>query len=397
MEDLSVQGFKAAAVQAGIRKKGRLDVGLIFSETPAVAAGVFTTNQVKAAPVLLGMERMQSGRAQAILVNSGIANACTGKAGMESAGSTAAFAAKALSIPEELVQVSSTGVIGEQLDPSKFEKVMGQLTAGLSPAGFMDVARAIMTTDTVPKTSVRKVTIGGKEIKILGLAKGSGMIMPNMATMLSFVMTDAAATPAVLQSMLGKAVERSFNVITVDGDTSTNDTVLLLANGVAGNTLIDGNDQDALAAFQDVLDDLLKDLALQIVTDGEGATKTVTVMVTGAEDENEALAAARTVANSCLVKTAFFGEDANWGRIIAALGRSGIRFDPEKVDIAFDDVFMVRDGLGQGAEAEAKATEVLKKKQFAVCIDLKAGTGKGEVLTCDLSLDYVKINADYRT
>ncbi|MDH5297998.1 MAG: bifunctional glutamate N-acetyltransferase/amino-acid acetyltransferase ArgJ [Desulfobulbaceae bacterium] len=395
--DLQVHGFLGAAVKAHVRKKDRLDLALIYSTVPAVAAGVFTTSRVKAAPVVLDMERLHNGRAQAILVNSGIANACTGAEGMRLARATSRLAAEGLGIAEELVQVASTGVIGEQLRYHPFDVAMDELVGKLSPEGLAQVALAMMTTDTVAKTAVRTGVIGGKEVKLAGLAKGSGMIMPNMATMLGFVLTDAAVAGETLAIMLKRATDRSFNVITVDGDTSTNDTVLLFANGLAGNPVVDGSDTAAMARFQEVLDDLMKDLAMQIVRDGEGATKLVTVRVKGAPGDEEALLAARTIANSPLVKTAFFGEDANWGRIIAALGRSGIDFDATQVDIAFDDVVMVRNGLGQGGEAEARATEVLKRKEFAVNIDLKGGPGVGEVYTCDFSIDYVKINADYRS
>lgn len=392
-DTLQIAGFKASAVKGGIRGKDRLDIGLIYSEEPAIAAGVFTTSRVKAAPVLLDMERLQDGKAQAILVNSGIANACSGKQGMALAKETAKLVADALHIPEVDVLVASTGVIGQQLDLANFADNIGSLVKGLKQDGFKDVARAIMTTDTVSKTAVRKVSFGGQEVKFLGLAKGAGMIMPNMATMLCFIMTDANITHEALQSMLSKGVETSFNAITVDGDTSTNDTVLVLASGKAGNAVIAEED----SVFQNTLDDLLKDLALQIVADGEGATKLVTVRVKGARSDEDADLAARTIANSPLVKTAFFGEDANWGRIIGALGRSGADFDQDKVDIAFDDVFMVVDGLGQGKEVEVEATKVLEQKEFTVTVDMKCGKGSREIYTCDFSIDYVKINADYRS
>ena len=397
MSELKVKGFSAAAVEAGIRYQDRLDLGIIFSEVPAAAAGVFTQSLVKAAPVLLDMERLKGGRAQAILVNSGIANACTGEAGMKLAGSTAALLAGALTIPEELVQIASTGVIGEQLELSRFGDAMEKLVAGLSLDGIPDVARAIMTTDTVPKTSARRVMVGGNEVTLAGIAKGAGMIMPDMATMLSFIMTDCAIRSDLLQSLLRQSVETSFNAITVDGDTSTNDTVLILANGMAENPLIEKIDQQEAAVFGEALDDLTKDLALQIVADGEGATKLVTIRVEGARDSSEAQTAAKTVANSNLVKTAFFGEDANWGRILAALGRSGAAFDPDRVEIAFDNVVMIKNGLGLGAEEESRATEVLKRDRFTVNIDLHAGDAVFEAYTCDFSLDYVRINADYRS
>jgi glutamate N-acetyltransferase / amino-acid N-acetyltransferase len=397
MSDISVPGFKAGAVKAGIRGKDRLDVGLIFSEVPASASGVFTTSRVKAAPVLLGAENLKGGKAQAIIVNSGIANACTGQDGMVLAKETASLVAGNLGIDPALVQVSSTGVIGEQLEIGLFEKCMAFLVDSLTPEGLSDVSRAIMTTDTVPKTAQRVLALGGKEVTMAGLAKGAGMIMPNMATMLSFVMTDAAVSSDMLKSMLQKGVDQSFNVVTVDGDTSTNDTVLLLANGVAGNSEIVEQDSADAILFQECLDDLLLDLALQIVKDGEGATKLITVHVSGAETAEDADRAARTIANSSLFKTACFGEDANWGRIIAALGRSGAVFDAEKVSIAFDDVVMVEKGLGQGVDQESLATAVLKKDAFILHVNLNAGAAESMVYTCDLSIEYIKINADYRT
>ena len=396
MKDLQVQGFKAAAVKSGIRGKDRLDMGLIFSETPAVAAGVFTTSLVKAAPVLLDMERLSTGKARAILVNSGIANACSGEQGMDSATLTSRLVAKGLELAETEVLVASTGVIGEQLELACFEKGVPALIGELATDGLDDVSLAIMTTDTVPKTAVRIVEVGGTEIKLVGMAKGAGMIKPNMATMLGFVLTDAAVEHVFLRQALREATDRSFNRITVDGDTSTNDSVIVLANGQAGNQALKEDSADA-GVFQDALNDLLKDLALQIVRDGEGATKLITVKVNGALNEQEAKMAAETVAESSLVKTAFFGEDANWGRIIGALGRSGAWFDQQRVDIAFDDVLVVENGLGLGKEAEAAATAILKKKEFSVNIDLKAGDHTCEYYTCDFSIDYVKINADYRT
>ncbi len=394
---MKIKGFKTAAVAAGIRYADRLDLGLIFSEVPAVTAGAFTTNQVKAAPVVLDMERLKQGKAQAILVNSGCANACTGEAGMQAAIAAGNCAALALGIADEMVQVSSTGVIGEQLNVASIKKAMPRLVAGLSPDNFEQVAKAIMTTDTVSKTAYRSVVIGGQEVHFMGMAKGAGMIMPNMATMLAFVLTDAQISFPQLHSALIKGVERTFNRITIDGDTSTNDMVLVMANGAAGNPWIDEETPDNQESFQETLADLLKDLALQIVADGEGATKFITIRVCGAREEQDGEQIARTVANSNLVKTAFFGEDANWGRIIAAMGRSGVRFYPERVDISFGDVMIVKDGLGQGKEAEMAATAILKEKNIVVTIDLKDGTGCAEIYTCDFSIDYVKINADYRS
>jgi glutamate N-acetyltransferase/amino-acid N-acetyltransferase len=396
-ENFSVQGFKAAAVNSGIRGKNRLDLAMIVSDKPAVVAGVFTASLVKAAPVLLDMERCRTGKAQAILVNSGIANACTGEEGMRLARTTTAMAADALNIAPELVQVCSTGVIGQQLELACFQRGIPKAADSLSVDGLADVAQAIMTTDTVRKIAVRTALIDGKPVKLLGMAKGAGMIMPNMATMLSFILTDAKIEHDLLQSILRKVAAKTFNAITVDGDTSTNDTVLVMANGLAEHPPIAEDRPEALAAFGAALEELCKELALMIVKDGEGATKLVTIRVQGAATEAQADQAARTVANSNLVKTAFFGEDANWGRIIAALGRSGADFDQHTVDISFDDVLMVHNGLGQNAEVEARATAVLKKPEFVVTIDLHAGQGSKDIYTCDFSIDYVKINADYRS
>lgn len=392
-----INGFSLSAVSAGIKYQDRLDLGLIYSEIPAVTAGVFTTSLIKAAPVLLDIDRLKQGRAQAILVNSGCANACTGEEGMVAAQETSKFAAQALGIPENMVLVSSTGEIGAQLNVEAFEAHMQTLVDGLAPDQFEDVARAIMTTDTISKTVYKKTQIGGREVNFMGMTKGAGMIMPNMATMLCFVLTDARISFTELNETLRTSVKQTFNKITVDGDTSTNDMVLVMANGGAENPWIEDINHPDCEAFQTVLEEILKELAMKIVMDGEGATKCITIRVCGAKEDQDAEVIARTVANSNLVKTAFFGEDANWGRIIAAAGRSGVRFNPDRVDIAFGDVVIVRNGKSLGPEAEQAATKVIKEKKFAVCIDLKDGAGCEEVHTCDLSVDYVKINADYRT
>jgi len=394
---MKIKGFQTAAVAAGIRYQDRLDLGLIYSDVPAVTAGVFTNNQVKAAPVLIDKERLKQGRAQAILVNSGSANACTGIQGMDAAFATSSLLSSRLKIDDEMVLLSSTGVIGEQLNLSAFRSSMGDLVAGLGDDNFSDVAGAIMTTDTVAKVVTRTVTIGEREVRFMGMAKGAGMIMPNMATMLSFVITDAQISFPELQGALRQAADRTFNRITIDGDTSTNDMVLVMANGTASNPWIDEDNPLDVQAFQDTLEGVLKELALMIVNDGEGATKCITIRVCGARNENDAELMARTVANSPLVKTAFFGEDANWGRILAAMGRSGVRFNPDCVDVTIDDVVLVRDGLAVGKSAEERATALLKKRNIAVSIDLRDGVGCEEVYTCDFSLDYIKINADYRS
>ena len=394
---MRVKGFSAAAVEAGIRYQGRLDLGLIYSDRPAVTAGVFTTNRVQAAPVLLDKQRLQKGQAQAILVNSGNANACTGEEGMKFARLTADMAARELAIEPELVQVASTGVIGEHLERAPFERAMPGLVKALSRDGFEDLAQAMMTTDTRPKLVHRTIALDGVLVSVLGVAKGAGMIMPNMATMLCFVLTDARIVFPVLRDIVSKGVEESFNRITVDGDTSTNDTVLVMANGAAGNDWLEEDNPGAVATFRETMDEVFSELAAMIVADGEGATKMVTIRVEGAREREDALDAARTIANSPLVKTAFFGQDPNWGRIMAALGRSGCFFHPERVNISFDDVMMVKNGLGLGPEAERNAARVMRQKEFTVHVQLNDGVECGEILTCDLSNEYVAINADYRS
>ena len=393
---MNIKGFKFSAVEAAVKKPGRLDLGLIFSEVPAAVAGVFTTNKVKAAPVLLGMERMKNGLCQSVVVNSGNANACTGPQGIEDARETARLVAEGLGIPDEAVQVSSTGVIGQPLPMERLRRAIPALIEGLGTGTFDDVARAIMTTDTFPKMEARNGVAGGVPYSIAGIAKGAGMIMPNMATMLAFIVTDAAVEPAWLKKVFKEANNASFNIISVDGDTSTNDTALIMANGMAGNPQIKAGTPDA-DSFVLHLRDVLLALAKQIVKDGEGATKLVEITIKGARSGADAKRAAMAVANSLLVKTAFFGQDANWGRILAAVGYSGAEVDPDKAELFFDDVQMVNNGIFAGGDAEARGTEVLRKKEFAVTVDLKLGEGISTVYTSDLSYDYVKINADYRT
>ncbi len=394
---MKIRGFTFSAIAAGVRYPDRLDIGLIHAEKPCVTAGVFTTSQVRAAPVLLTENRLQRrGEAQTVLLNSGCANACTGREGMAAAEKTGRLAARALGIDDRLVLVSSTGVIGEQLNVAAFEETITELVDGLAAERIDDVARAIMTTDTVPKTAARTVTIGGREISLVGVAKGSGMIMPDMATMLACVCTDAAIDFVPLQKALRRATARTFNRITVDGDTSTNDMVLVMAGGGSGGRVIDSIDSDEGQAFAAVLEDLLKELAIMIVRDGEGATKLITVCVEQAADESAAEQLARTVANSALVKTAFFGEDANWGRILAALGRAGVEFFPEDVSLFFNGVQVVSGGLGI-PENEARAAEELKAEEITLTIRIGTGTAAAEVWTCDLSHEYVSINAEYRS
>jgi glutamate N-acetyltransferase/amino-acid N-acetyltransferase len=396
-DNLTVPGFLAGAVAAGIRYQGRPDLALILSEVPAAAAGVFTTNRVQAAPVLLSRARLNRGTVRAIIVNSGIANACTGESGLEQARTMTDAAARLLRCDPEEVLVASTGVIGKPLPVDVVTPHLPGLVSSLRQDGWPDVARAIMTTDTVPKVHAVRGRLGDHPFTLLGVAKGAGMICPEMATLLAFVATDVAISPAALQTMVREETERSFNRITVDGDTSTNDTLLVLANGRAGNDPIVAPESPAGMVVRQALADVLLTLARKIVADGEGATKFVEIRVTGAGSRGEALQAARVVANSPLVKTALFGEDPNWGRILAAIGRAGIDFDPGRVAIFFDEVKIVAGGVSLGEEAERLAREILKKKDFTIVVDLHRGRSEDSVFTCDLSLDYVKINAHYTT
>ncbi|MEN8687731.1 MAG: bifunctional glutamate N-acetyltransferase/amino-acid acetyltransferase ArgJ [Desulfuromonadales bacterium] len=390
------KGFLAAACSSGIKKSGKLDMALIFTEQPADCAGVFTTNKVVAAPVRLTESRVRHGLCQAILVNSGNANACTGEKGLQDAKYCGDLVADALDVAPEFVAVASTGVIGVPLPIYCFDEHVATLCRMLSNDQFDGVARAMMTTDAFPKMSSRTLKLGGAEINILGLAKGAGMIHPDMATMLAFVMTDACLADGLLEGVLEKSVKASFNRITVDRDTSTNDMALLLASGVAGNDVIAEGSED-LERFNRAVGEIMLDLAKMIVRDGEGANKLVRIQVEGAVDDSEALVAARSIATSQLVKTAFFGEDANWGRIIAAAGYAGVDLDPDQVSIRFDQVTMVEKGLGLGPEQEAIASEVLKQPEFTVTVNLGSGDGSAYYYTSDLSYEYVKINADYRT
>jgi glutamate N-acetyltransferase/amino-acid N-acetyltransferase len=393
---MDIKGFHFSAVEASIKKPGRKDLALIFSEVPATACAVFTINKVKAAPVLLSEERIKSGVAQALIVNSGNANACTGDKGLGSARETSQLVAAGLGITDGAVQVSSTGVIGVQMPMERIRAAIPLLLKGLSSGTLDDIAQAIMTTDTFPKMEARSGAAGKFSYTVAGIAKGSGMIMPNMATMLSFIITDAAIDPAILQKLFRSAVDRSFNMITVDGDMSTNDTCLILANGMAGNHPIVAGTPEA-ESFESMLNDVLLSLAKQIVRDGEGATKFVEVRISGAKGNDDAKKAALAIANSSLVKTAFFGQDANWGRIFAATGYSGAEVDQSRLSLYFDDVCMALNGTFAGGDAEARGTEVLRKIEFTVTVDLGLGDGSATVYTSDLSHEYVSINADYRT
>ncbi len=383
--ELKINGFQATGVSSGIKKDRRPDLGLIYSEKPSSVAAVFTKNRVKAAPIIVCQSHlnMNKGRARAIVVNSGNANACTGSKGIEDAIRTSQLIAETLGIERKEVLVASTGIIGKRLDIELISKAVPKLISTLSPDGFKRFAEAIMTTDTFPKIS----SFEGRGFKIIGIAKGAGMIMPNMATMLCFILTDIKIEPESLKNLLLRVVDETFNRISVDGDTSTNDTVIAMANGSAGEK--DIND------LREGLFKVCDELARMIVKDGEGATKLVDIIVKGAKSSSDAINAAKAVANSLLVKTAIHGGDPNWGRIIAALGRSEIEIEPDYVDIWIDDVQIVSSGQSTGKEVAA--SERMKKDEFKIVIELKKGPYQDHILTCDLSSDYVRINSEYTT
>lgn len=394
---LRIQGFKFAAVAAGVKSPTvhRLDLGLIAAEAPASAACVTTTNLVFAAPVAITRERVASGRCQAVLANSGNANAFTGEQGERDARDLTAATAAALGIDPALVVPMSTGVIGQPMPVERMRPHVAELVAQLDDRSFGDFAAAIMTTDTRPKTVRLDGELSTGPIRMLGVAKGAGMIAPNMATMLAVVLADHKAEPEFLREALAEAADRSFNAVTVDGDMSTNDTLLVMAGGRTGAPRVSsGPDHDE---FSRLLIDACRDLARQIVFDGEGATKLVDVRVIGAPDRATARLAARAIAESLLVKTAFRGEDPNWGRILCAAGRSGVQFDPNRVDLFIGDVPVVLHGLLAQDDWESRAARTMKRREFSILLDLKIGDGDASILTCDISEDYVKINADYRT
>lgn len=390
------KGFRAAGLHCGIKKPGLLDLALIVSEQSGPIAGVFTRNRVVAAPVILDRLHLRRGIGRAILINSGNANACTGKPGLAAAQKTAVLVARAVQAPVHEVFIGSTGVIGRALPLDRIVKALPALFKKLSRKGGADAARAIMTTDLKPKTAVRQARINGKRVTIGGMAKGSGMIHPNMATMLGYLTTDAAITRTALQKALVTAVNESFNCISVDGDTSTNDTVLCLANGTAGNrTIKEGT--PAFRQFVRLLTEICQPLALAISRDGEGVTKVVKIDVDGARSYAEAKQVAQTIGTSNLVKTALFGEDANWGRVMAAIGRAGIPLNPSKVSVSFDGIPMVKHGVGLGLGAEARIAKVFKRKEFTIAVGLGQGKHHAHLWTTDLSFDYVRINASYRS
>ena len=389
-----MKGFKFAGIHAEIKKNNQKDLGLIYCEIPAVAAALFTRNKVMAAPVILGKEKIKKGLCQAVLVNSGNANCFTGDKGIEDAISCAKMVATSLGISEDLVLVSSTGVIGANLPMDKFRRGIPDIITHLSDNHVDDFATAILTTDTHSKIVRENGIIEDKRFSIMGIAKGSGMIRPDMATMLAFICTNVNISAQDLKIALSAANEKSFNRITIDGDTSTNDTLLALANGTSGVEICDVKSKKI---FQNMLDNLCFKLAKMIVKDGEGATKLIQIIVKGAQSKQDAFKASETIAHSNLVKTAIYGEDPNWGRITAAAGRSGAHVVPEKMDLFFEEQPLVLKGKWLGHQAEKKTAQIMKKKEITIILDLNLGKETDSFLFCDFSEDYVKINAEYRS
>lgn len=396
----AAKGFTASGIHAGIRKnQEKKDLALVWSEVPCNAAAVYTTNVVKGQPLIVTREHLADGVAQAIIVNSGNANTCTGDAGIVAARRMASLVSEHLSVKAENVVVASTGVIGQQLDVSVIEKGMDALVAGLSKAGDIDAREAIMTTDTVKKELAIQIELSGVTVTIGAMAKGSGMIHPNMATMLGFITTDCAISTEMLQKALSASVKRTYNRVSVDGDTSTNDMVVILANGMAGNPPIDSDSPD-FREFADALNWLNTQMARMIARDGEGATKLIECTVEGVATEDKAEQLAKGVICSSLVKAAMFGADANWGRILCALGYTRQDFDPEKVDVAFESPSGYIEVCKAGSPlnfSEEKAKKILSYQEVAILINMNEGDAQATAWGCDLSYEYVRINGDYRT
>ena len=396
----AIEGVRFATAQAGIKYKNRTDVFLAAFDEGTEVAGVFTRSKCPSAPVEWCREALKGGKARALLVNSGNANAFTGMKGRETVRLSAEHAARALGVPAGEIFLASTGVIGEPLDPSKFSAVLDDTAVRLGPGPWIDAARAIMTTDTFPKVATRTVDLGGIAVTLNGIAKGAGMIAPDMATMLSFIFTDAPIAAAPLQAMLSAGVEGSFNAITVDSDTSTSDTLVVFATGKAagrGAPRIETIGDPRAAAFAAALADLLTELAHLVVKDGEGARKFVEVTVTGAVDDASAKRIALSIANSPLVKTAIAGEDANWGRIVMAVGKAGEPADRDRLSIWFGDIRVAVEGARDPAYSEAATSAAMREDHIRIRTDIGLGAGRATVWTCDLTKEYVAINGDYRS
>jgi glutamate N-acetyltransferase / amino-acid N-acetyltransferase len=392
----AVPGILAGGVAAGIKPSGKKDLALVHSSTPARAAAVFTSNQVKGAPVLVSAEHARGGIAQAIVASSGCSNVCTGERGIRDAREMTEIVGRLLRIPAQHVLIAATGVIGVPLPMDRVRAALPVLARSLSPQGGPAAAEAILTTDTRPKEAALRVEVNGRPVSIGGMAKGVGMLDPHLATMLCFIATDAVIDPAALGAATRRAVDRSFNRLTVDGDQSTSDTVAVLANGLAENAPLQPGGR-GLAAFTRGLDALTARLARMLVSDGEGATKLVTVVVRGAASRRDALLAARSVAGSLLVKTAIHGQDPNWGRIMMALGKSPAKVDADRVAIAFDDESLVEGGVRREDARQDRIREIMGRAEYTLAIDLGLGRGEDRVVTCDLTEEYVRINAKYTT
>lgn len=393
----AIAGVSLQAARARIKYAGRDDLLLVTLHRGTSVAGVFTRSATASAPVQWSKKVAASGKARAILINSGNANTFTGVQGVADVRSTAAMAGRAVGCRESDVLIASTGVIGEPLPVDRVQRALAGMESGSRSASWIRAARAIGTTDTYPKGAVRQVRIGDTEVSLCGIAKGSGMIAPDMATMLAFVFTDARLPTPVLRTLLKEGIRTSFNCITVDSDTSTSDTVLLAATGRALNGIPHSATAPELKAFRGALKELLTDLAIQVVRDGEGASKFITVDVSGAASNAEARKAALAIANSPLVKTAIAGEDANWGRIIMAVGKSGARLFQKRLAISIGGITITHAGERVGSYDERKVTKHLKGTEISIAVDLGVGRSKSRVWTCDLTHDYIRINADYRT
>ena len=391
-----IAGVRLGAIEAGIRYAGRKDLMAIVFDKPAQVAGVFTRSKCPSAPVEWCRKRLKGGKARCVVVNSGNANAFTGRNGKESVRLSAEAASVAFGCRKSEVFLASTGVIGEPLDVSGFEEHLGRLNGLVKEDGWEDAARAIMTTDTYPKISSRTFTVGGRDYVVSGMAKGAGMIAPDMATMLSFIVTDLPVAASVLQKLLSKGVNSSFNAITVDSDTSTSDTVLLFSAANGARPVADAKDQ-RVKALRKALDEVLHDLAMMVVRDGEGATKHAEITVKGATSAKSARKIAFSVANSPLVKTALAGEDANWGRIVMAVGKAGERADRDRLSIQFGDIRVAHNGERDPGYDEEAVSAIMREDFIPILIDLGIGNGKSTVWTCDLTHDYVSINGDYRS
>ena len=394
--DVTVPGFRASGICCGI-KDGDPDLALIVSDLPATAAGVFTRSTVPGAPVVLSRQRLRSGRKRGVIVNSGIANVAMGARGARAAEAMTEMAARAIGCSPEEMLVASTGVIGEALPLAKIRAGIPKAREALAPKGLGDAARAIMTTDTFPKLAIRRVRVGGRPVTVAGIAKGSGMIEPRMATMLAFLLTDAPVAPAFLRRLLRSTAAEPFNRVSIDGETSTSDTLLLLANGASGGNPLQGPRSPGSGALADALVAVGSDLARDLARDGEGATKLVTVRVEGARSRTEAERAARRIGNSVLVKTALFGGDPNWGRILQAVGAGEIRVNLPRAEIRLGGVAVFRRGASAGPGARARAGRKLAEPEIEIRVNLGVGRGRASLWTCDLSYDYVKINAEYTT